>query len=45
MFGGAYPDVDDLDLYQGGHCYSDFYEDFSDDYHVFALEWEEGAFR
>lgn len=45
MFGGEYPDVDNLNLYGGGHCYSDLYEDFSEAYHVYALEWEEDAFR
>ena len=45
VFGGEYPDEDNLDLYQGGHCFSDLYDDFSQDYHVYALEWEENAFR
>lgn len=45
VFGGEYPDVDDLNIYEGGHCYSDLYHDFSEAYHVFALEWEEDVFR
>lgn len=44
-FGGAYPDVEKLDLSEGGHCYSDLHEDLSDDYHVYALEWEIDSFR
>ena len=45
MFGGEYPDVTDLDLYEGGHCFSDLVDDFSEDYHVFAVEWEVDSFK
>eukprot|EP00752_Nemacystus_decipiens_P012339 g10939.t1 len=44
-FGGAFPDVETLDLSEGGHCYSDLHDDLSDDYHVYALEWEADSMR
>lgn len=44
-FGGAYPDVETLDLSEGGHCYSDLNDDLSEDYHVYALEWEADSMR
>lgn len=37
--------MENLDLSEGGHCYSDMHEDLSDDYHVYALEWEVDSFR
>lgn len=45
VFGGEFPDVENLDLYQGGHCFSDLVEDFSEDYHVYAVEWEVDSIR
>ncbi|CAM9849928.1 unnamed protein product [Choristocarpus tenellus] len=45
VFGGPYPDVDNLNIYEGGPCYSDIYDDFSSEFHVFAVEWEEDSFR
>lgn len=34
-----------LDLSEGGHCYSDLHDDLSEDFHVYALEWEADSVR
>ncbi|CAM9494841.1 unnamed protein product, partial [Phaeothamnion confervicola] len=44
-FGRTYPKTDNLLLYEGGLCYRDDVDDYSADFHVYALEWEVDKMR